>query len=129
MMGFDTLTMRSWDEAMVRQARTADRIVLTRRAGLKGHIGFIFVESDDLKKQLRQLAGLFDLKDATRAFTRCSICNTVLEPIARLEARGRVPEYVFIRHERFTHCPRCGKIYWPGTHRDRLEETLKIVLG
>jgi len=129
MMGFDTLTMRSWDETLVGQARAEGRIVLTRRARLKDRSGFIFLQSDDLKDQLRQLAGLFDVRDMARAFTRCGICNTVLEPIARPEVRGRVPEYVFIKHERFTYCPQCGKIYWPGTHRDRLEETLKNVLG
>ncbi len=129
MMGFDTLTMRTWDEAMVRQAREAERVVLTRRAGFKGRSGFIFIESDDLKEQLRELAGLFDLKGTARMYTRCSICNAALEAVARPEARGRVPEYVFIRHERFVRCPRCGRIYWPGTHRDRVEETLKNVLG
>ena len=129
MMGFDTLTMRSWDEDLVRQARHAQRIVLTRRAGLQGKHGIIFLKSDDLAQQLRQLANLFDLKGMARAFTRCSICNAVLEPIERHEVKGRVPEFVFIGHERFVHCPLCGKIYWPGTHRARVEEVFKNVLG
>ncbi|MEN6473339.1 MAG: Mut7-C RNAse domain-containing protein [Syntrophaceae bacterium] len=129
MMGFDTLTMHSWDEDLVQQARHADRIVLTRRASLQGQHGIIFLKSDDLAEQLRQLANLFDLKGMARAFTRCSICNAVLEAIDRHEVKGRVPEFVFIRHERFMRCPLCKKIYWPGTHRDRVEEVFKNVLG
>lgn len=129
MMGFDTHTMRTWDEAMVRQAREAGRVVLTRRASFKDQSGFIFLKSDDLKEQLRELAGLFDLKGLARMYTRCSICNTLLETLAHTEAKDRVPEHVFIEHERFMRCPVCNKIYWPGTHRDRVEETLRNVLG
>jgi len=128
-MGFDTLTMRTWDEDLVQQARYADRIVLTRRASLQGQQRIIFLNSDDLAQQLRQLAKQFDLGGMARPFTRCCICNTVLEPIARPEVKGRVPEFVFMRHKRFTHCPQCGKIYWSGTHRDRVEEVFKNVLG
>lgn len=129
MMGFDTRTMRSWDEAMVRQAREGGRVVLTRRSSFKNQSGFIFLKSDELKEQLRELSGLVDLKGLGRMYTRCSICNSLLEAVARTEVKDRVPEHVFIGHERFMRCPVCGKIYWPGTHRDRVEETLKNVLG
>lgn len=129
MMGFDTLTMRTWDEDLVQQARHTGRVVLTRRARLTGQDGCVFLLSDDLEDQLSELAGRFDLKGQARPFIRCSICNTMLETIERPRVKGRVPEYVFLQQERFEQCPGCGKIYWPGTHRDRVEEKLKNVLG
>jgi uncharacterized protein len=128
-MGFDTLSMRNWDDELVRQARRADRIVLTRRVSMQGRDGFVYLGSDVLADQVRQLQTLFELKASARPFTRCSRCNTVLEPIAPPAVKGRVPEYVFMQHERFVECPGCGRIYWPGTHLDRVEEMLKSVLG
>ena len=36
-----------------------------------------------------------------------------------------MPEYVKARQRDFRSCRGCGRIYWPGTHCERIEERLK----
>ena len=55
-------------------------------------------------------------------FSRCVSCNRPVEPIARSQVRGRVPDYVWATQLRFHTCPACGRIYWPGTHQQRSVE-------
>lgn len=128
-MGFDTQYMPSWDEDLIRQARRAERFVLTRRRAYAGRPGVLVIQPDKVMDQLRALAAAIDLKDGMRPYERCAVCNGQLADIDRSEARGRVPEYVYQTHVRFVRCPECRKIYWEGTHRERVAEVLKSVLG
>jgi uncharacterized protein len=54
--------------------------------------------------------------DHLKPLTRCSQCNDLLIPLDRNLAQGRVPEYVFYAQRRFSECPRCHRVYWPGSH-------------
>ena len=47
-------------------------------------------------------------------------CNGLLEERPKTAVRGLVPEHVFSTQERFAGCPGCGKIYWQGSHADRI---------
>jgi uncharacterized protein with PIN domain len=61
--------------------------------------------------------------------SRCRHCN---EPLARLDrdlAQGRVPEHVFLHHRRFFECPRCHRVYWPGSHIQGITGTLREQLA
>jgi uncharacterized protein with PIN domain len=51
----------------------------------------------------------------------------VLEPRRKDEVAGLVPEFVWSQHQAFWRCPDCGRIYWPGTHRQRMEEALRAL--
>lgn len=128
-MGFDTCVMPDWDEALVGQALAADRRVLTRRRRMEGRPGVILIRQDKVMDQLRELAARIDLKDGAAPYSRCSRCNRELEGMNPPEVRGRVPEYVFQTRDHFMTCPECRRIYWEGSHRDRVAETLKYVLG
>jgi uncharacterized protein with PIN domain len=65
-----------------------------------------------------------------KPLTRCRHCNDPLVPLERDLVRGRVPEHVFLTQVRFYECPRCHRVYWPGSHirgitgtlRDQLEQ-------
>jgi uncharacterized protein len=64
-----------------------------------------------------------------KPLTRCRHCNDPLVPLERDLVQGRVPEHVFLTQVRFYACPRCHRVYWPGSHiqgitgalRDQLE--------
>jgi uncharacterized protein with PIN domain len=51
-----------------------------------------------------------------KPLTRCRHCNEPLAPLERDLVQGRVPEHVFLTHVRFYECPRCRRVYWPGSH-------------
>ncbi len=53
---------------------------------------------------------------------RCVYCNEVLEDCPKEEVIGRVPVYIFETLEHFKRCPKCGKVYWQGTHLVKCKE-------
>jgi len=57
--------------------------------------------------------------------SRCSRCNEPLTPVPREQALGRVPEHVFNVHEQFYQCPRCRRLFWPGSHLTGITRRLK----
>lgn len=48
--------------------------------------------------------------------SRCSRCNEPLLPAPRDQVQGLVPEHVFNHYQEFFECPRCRRIFWPGSH-------------
>lgn len=101
-----------------RMILTRDTLLLKRRAARGTSF---FVEGDHVAAQLRQVAERFGLPDKP-ALTRCLRCNRPLEYLEKEAAKDRVPPYVFETQEKFSHCPSCGRVYWAGTHRQRMEE-------
>jgi uncharacterized protein with PIN domain len=128
-LGHDTIYFAHLqDQELVRLARAEDRLLLTRDRDLTKRKGFrsLLVESDRLDEQLGQL--LRDLAlDVESPSPRCACCNTTLEPLERRKAKGRVPPYVYRRHREFTLCPRCDRVYWRGTHWQRMRERIQEI--
>jgi uncharacterized protein len=63
-----------------------------------------------------------------RPLTRCSHCNEKLAPLDRDQALGRVPEHVFHNQRQFFECPRCRRVYWPGSHLADLTGKIRQIL-
>ncbi|MHB9075149.1 MAG: Mut7-C RNAse domain-containing protein [Desulfobaccales bacterium] len=57
--------------------------------------------------------------------SRCSHCNEPLIPLDRDLVQGRVPEHVFHYQRQFSECPRCHRVYWPGSHIRGITKTLR----
>ena len=60
-----------------------------------------------------------------KPLTRCRHCNDPLAPLSREQAQSRVSEYVFQHHRRFYECPRCHRVYWPGSHLQGITAALR----
>jgi uncharacterized protein with PIN domain len=118
------------DGALVRRALAEGRILLTRDLDLtqrrviaSGQLKAILLKDDRVRGQLRQVAVELGL-DAAQALSRCLECNLELEPRTPAEVEERVPPYVRMTQDRYSECPRCGRIYWAGTHWARMREVL-----
>jgi uncharacterized protein with PIN domain len=137
LMGYDTLYAKDVeDTALLEIARSEGRVLLTRDKELSERTGDggLYVESDDLDMQLRQVSLMYCLEsDPDRA--RCTLCNGELRAITKEEAQGRVPEGALENNAIFYTCSGCGKYYWRGSHwkniTKRLEEISegKTVIG
>jgi len=106
-----------------------ERIILTRDSHLGKRQGFgsLILDSDVVEEQLKKVIRHFNLSvDTNRVFTRCVICNRVLEKISKEQVKDKVPSYVFKTQNKFMGCRNCQKIYWQGTHWDMVK---KIVGG
>jgi len=120
------------DAEVVERAVDEDRVILTRDFGLVKRRGargrYLLIESDHVAEQLRQVAAAF-LLPTRPELLRCIRCNTMLESARKESVRGHVPAYVYNTQSEFAVCPSCGRIYWPGTHRERMEEDVARMLG
>jgi len=52
--------------------------------------------------------------------SRYSLCNEVLVSAVPEDVKGLVPEGVRVRHQTFWRCPSCGRVYWQGSHWDKM---------
>ena len=102
---------------------TRDRELTRRRLITTGQVRAILLRDDDVQAQLRQVAGELGL-DGSSSLTRCLECNVVLEPRPFEVVAHRVPFHVRAAQTRFAACPRCGRVYWPGSHWQRMQERL-----
>lgn len=111
------------DTHVARMARDSGRLLLTRDIELSRRVpGSFLVTALDPEAQVTEvLTGLRLAPDPRFAFTRCSVCNTLLAPASAADVSGEVPEGILARHEKFWRCPGCRRVYWPGTHVARME--------
>ncbi len=130
-LGFNTSYPKyAKDVELVFISASEDRILLTRDTGIikrKGLKNYLFIRSDFWKDQLIEVIEAFHLRDVLseeKFFTICPICNEELKPIEKDEVIGRVPHYVFCTTNEFSVCPSCKKIYWKGTHIEKIKGIL-----
>jgi uncharacterized protein len=107
--------------AQKRVVLTRDKGVLMRRAVERGH----FVRETDAARQLAEVVRAFQLENSLRPFTRCRVCNAPLREVPKASVADRVPEKIRATLERFSECPECGRIFWEGSHFERLQRMLR----
>ncbi|WP_426756450.1 Mut7-C RNAse domain-containing protein [Myxococcus sp. Y35] len=125
MLGFDALWRNDFEDAeLARLSHDEDRVLLSRDVGVlkRGEVlrGY-FPRSTDPAEQLVEVVRRYGLTSRMRPFSRCVACNAALAPAEPDEVRERVPERVAERHSRFQQCPGCQRVFWAGTHHQRMQ--------
>lgn len=131
-MGYDTLFFTGEDDRqMILTALNEGRVILTRDTRVmargvvaNGKIKALLIRSDKQEEQINQVVKELKLDTERDLFSRCLECNRLLEPRAKQEVEGRVPQHVFRTQERFFECPDCHRIYWQGTHWQAMRQKL-----
>jgi uncharacterized protein len=129
--GFDTLCQHQNRSGDFFDTIDDERIILTRTTWLHlrfKHRPLVFIRDNDPFQQMVQVVrelrlGLDDLNP----FTRCLECNADIRQLNREAVTGRVPAYVWQRHHAFHACGECGRIYWAGSHHDRMRKRLSAI--
>ncbi len=104
------------------------RIPMTRTEKLVPMLkGVVFIRPNSIGDQLIQLRRTLSLAPPHDSwFSRCIRCNVALKEIPEEKARDNVPEYVFYENmKNIRFCPSCGRYFWPGSHRIRMERQLE----
>jgi hypothetical protein len=130
-LGYDaSYHERIEDAALVREAAAEGRVLLTRDRDLTkrrviqtGLVRAILIRDDDVTVQLRQVFSELGL-ELEEALTRCIECNAELEERVPAVVADRVPAYVRRTQTRYSQCPACGRVYWAGTHWQRMRAVL-----
>jgi len=129
MAGFDTLYDPNWTgKDLLRLLDREPRILLTRNLDLLNHKQVVYgrcIRADDPASQLREVMTLLALSPMQNQFGRCLRCNELLQPVAKEEILPRLEPLTKRYFDTFTICPSCDKIYWHGSHADRMKSLLK----
>ena len=141
LLGYDTLYAGdASDHQIVAMARAEGRAVLTRDVELARRKGIacLLIHSQVLEAQLAQVIAAYGPVvprdgalvggEFVPAVPRCPACNGVLVTVPKEQARAHVPVYVWETHGRFHRCLGCDKLYWPGSHWERIQSTLARIL-
>ena len=123
LLGLDTwYRADAGDAELAGVASREDRILLTRDVGLlKRRVvthGRFIRETQPHRQLVEVLRGFTALPLAP--FSRCMRCNTPLQEVAKMAVDAIIPPRTRDRHDRFTQCPGCGRVYWKGSHWTRL---------
>jgi len=128
--GYDTEYRKDMeDDELVDEALRESRILLTRdevlaiRARKRG-VDVTYIKSEGAEKALEQLSAELGLVlDPTQS--RCSKCNHAVEKVAKADVKGKVPEGTYRVTDEYWACPRCGSVYWRGSHWPKIVEMLR----
>lgn len=129
-LGYDSTYFSSIeDEKLVTAAKNEKRIILTKdeqlcKTAQNQNIISVLIRGNDEIEQIVQIHQDIKLEkfviDTNNS--RCIVCNGKLQPIEKHRIIGKVPEGILEREEKFWMCDGCKKIYWQGTHFEKLQE-------
>jgi uncharacterized protein with PIN domain len=128
MLGFDCLYESGLEDqelaglavAEDRFLLTRDRRLLMRKTVTRGYL----VRSLDPNVQLVEVTQRFGLAHMFQPFRRCIRCNTLLRPVDKETVLDRLQPLTRRYFETFHICPKCGQVYWKGSH---VEKMLQII--
>ncbi len=129
LLGFDVISWveGGWNE-MAGKASAEERIILTRSQRGREKAGgarVVLIRNNHPRDQMAEVLGQLGLKPREDLFfSRCLLCNESLQPLPKENAEGKVPDFIYRTYDIFHMCPRCRRIYWPGTHYRKMKEEL-----
>ncbi|XGC81614.1 DUF5615 family PIN-like protein [Bdellovibrio bacteriovorus] len=131
MMGIDSSTLPgASDDAVLEVAIQENRIILTKDRKFFERLpdgrGY-FVKAEDAKDQLLEVLEQFPLQEYDDALSRCFQCNTPIQAIEKDEVKERVDAKTYSLYEQFYECPTCLRIYWEGSHFDKMVKEVEKV--
>ncbi len=133
MLGFDAVYNNDIDDKEIIQISIDDnRIILTRDIGILKHRSVThgyFVKSEIPMKQIIEVIDRFDLESRIKPFHRCILCNGKINQVDKKKILDLIPAKTADDFDKFYKCSGCNKIYWEGSHYDRMKDQIKGILS
>jgi uncharacterized protein len=132
MLSFDAVYRNDiQDEELASRASSEGRILLTRDRGLlmrstvtRGYC----LRSLDQKVQIREVMDRYNLYPLAKPFTRCLRCNSLLQQLEKGQVDDQLEPLTRRYYKEFHQCSQCGKIYWKGSHYERMKGFMEKIL-
>jgi len=130
LFGFDVEYRRDdEDEKLVESCLREGRILLTSDRRLwesanKRGVRALLVSGEDDEDRLFEILSGLGVESVSGDTPRCTVCNGRLVKVEKEEIRGKVPDGVLERNDEFYMCESCGKVYWRGSHWERIDELI-----
>jgi uncharacterized protein with PIN domain len=124
--GFDTIYIKDEvsDDELLKIAENENRIIISRDKELiiradKRNLKNIKIKSIDLDEQLKNVLNEAKI-NKNIILSRCSLCNNNLTKIKKKDFKDDIPNKIYDLFEEFLYCSFCNKIYWKGSHYDKI---------
>lgn len=130
-LGFDSLYQNDYqDDALADLADKLERILLSKDRRLlmrnQVHYGYC-VRSQEPASQALEIVQRYRLRQKIRPLKRCLVCNTPLEPVEKERILDRLEPLTRQYYHEFHICPNCHKVYWKGSHYDRMRQFISWI--
>ncbi len=123
------------DEVLLNLADEDSRILITRdvnlhRKALKNNLESVLLENEkegiaqQMEKISEKTGENFDISPKT---SRCPECNGGLRVVKKPEIKNDVPQGVLKNNDKFWKCQKCSKVYWQGSHWEKIGETIEKI--
>lgn len=117
-----------WD--LIRLARQEQRLLLSSDSGIfrigivrDGDVPALFIPPG--LELHRQVAYVFQKLQLPLRPPRCMACGGQLQGVPKEQVRDRVPARTWEWLTQFWRCERCERLYWEGTHWQRIQAGLQ----
>lgn len=124
MLGFDTLYRNDYDDPeLAAIAGGEGRVLLTRDRGLLKHKSVVYgycPREVDPHLQLVSVLKRYRLSSQIQPWRRCIHCNGLLQDVEKSAVLDRLEPKTKLYYDHFQQCDTCGRIYWQGSHFDRM---------
>ena len=132
MLGFDTVygnNIRNGRLAEISKSQnrillTRDRALLKRKAIMHGYL----LREQNPNRQLIEVLRLYDLSRRIKPLSRCIPCNGLLVPVNKEIIMDRLEPLTRKYYHSFHICEDCRKIYWPGSHQEKINSFINEIL-
>lgn len=132
LLGFDATFQNDIDDRdLVDQSVSENRILLTRDRRLLFHKELVHaycVRSDWPEEQVAEVVHRYGIEPQAQPFRRCTKCNGRLRPAPKAEILHRLEPLTKIYYTDFFRCSECQRLYWRGSHHERLLDKIRHAL-
>lgn len=124
--GYDTAvsTPEAKDEELLKITLQENRILLTcDHHFLQMQMpkeNLLFLKGNSIEEWVHEINLVLKLDWLYRPFYRCLICNTIFTKADPKTIETQAPPVVLARSPHFWYCPCCKKLFWEGSHTDRM---------
>ena len=128
--GYDTEVCESTvtDRSVLEHAMNDNRLLITRDQKLmelrNAENNVLCLNCNDIESCVKELGKRIQLNWLLDPFSRCMQCNAPLVE-AGADKLALVPDESRKLAHPLLYCPACNKVYWEGSHVDRMRQKLK----
>ncbi len=111
------------DDELLKRAEEEDRVIITRDKELSQRGRSLLVEKVPAEEIVPQVLENYEVK--IDPLSRCSVCNVSVIEVDKESVEEDVPEGIYQRHDNFWRCPACNRVYWKGSHWEKILEKVE----
>jgi uncharacterized protein with PIN domain len=132
LLGFDSTYRNDHSpNELLQLGQEENRMLLSRNSSFEKNMGVnsLTIKSEYPLQQLRQVIDHFNLRNQFHPFSRCIVCNGILEPVAKESILPLLEKNTAQYFNEFWRCNQCEKIYWKGSHYERMLKTITDIIS